>query len=87
MVPKHVYEILDPEEQKLWHSHEYEVSSGMLVCPKPSAFGHDEWAEAETAAMREVAGLYGKTWHFSRLIAVTSFLWVRKLLVACTSRY
>ena len=64
MVTKHVYESLDPKEQKLWHSHEYEVASGMLICPKPSTHGRDEWQEAETAAMREVAGLYGKTWHF-----------------------
>ena len=64
MVPKHVYETLDSEEQKLWHSHEFEVSSGMLVLPKPAVATHDEWNEAETAAMKEVAGLYGKTWHF-----------------------
>lgn len=63
MIPRHVYETLDPEEQKLWHSHEYEVSSGMLVLPKPEAESPDEWDTKETEAMKEIAGLYGKTWH------------------------
>ena len=66
MVPKHVYEKLAPEEQKLWHSHEYEVSSGMLIIPmltgKQEEF--DAWETAELQAMKEVSGLYGKTWHF-----------------------
>lgn len=66
MVPKHVYEKLDPEEQKLWHSHEFEVKSGMLVLPTPSTHkGHgDKWEKLETEAMKEVVGLYGKLWHF-----------------------
>ena len=66
MVPKHVYETLDPEEQKLWHSHEFEVKSGMLILPTPSTHnGHgDKWEKLETEAMKEVIGLYGKTWHF-----------------------
>ena len=64
MIPKHVYETLDAEEQKLWHSHEFEVGSGMLALPKPSAEEHDKWTELETEAMKEVAGLYGKTLHF-----------------------
>jgi len=66
MVPKHVYETLDPEEQKLWHSHEFEVKSGMLILPTPTTHrGHeDEWEMLETEAMKEVVGLYGKLWHF-----------------------
>ena len=64
MVPKHVYEKLDPEEQKLWHSHEFEVKSGMLVLPKPPAIPQEAWDAAELSAMHEVVGLYGKTWHF-----------------------
>ncbi|RFU30547.1 hypothetical protein B7463_g5791, partial [Scytalidium lignicola] len=64
MIPKHVYETLDSEEQKLWHSHEYEVGSGMLVMPKPEEVTADEWEKMETLAMKEVSGLYGKTWHF-----------------------
>ncbi|PSS12769.1 hypothetical protein M430DRAFT_29358 [Amorphotheca resinae ATCC 22711] len=64
MIPKHVYLTLDPEEQKLWHSHEFEVKSGMLVFPKPDGWDTEEWEKAELAAMKEVVGLYGKTWHF-----------------------
>ena len=64
MVPKHVYETLNPAEQKLWHSHEYEVGSGMLILPKPGNVAKDEWEAAEIEAMKEVSGLYGKTWHF-----------------------
>lgn len=64
MIPKHVFEALDPEEQKLWHSHEFEVSSGMLILPQPSSESNaDEWEQKEIQAMREVSGLYGKTWH------------------------
>ena len=64
MVPKHVYEKFDAEEQKLWHSHEFEVLSGMLVLPKPKGADPDEWEAGELKAMKEVVGLYGKTWHF-----------------------
>ncbi|KAL9102698.1 MAG: hypothetical protein Q9163_002189 [Psora crenata] len=64
MVPKHIYLTFPEEEQKLWHSHEYEVKSGMLVLPKPAGMEHKAWEEAELKAMEEVIGLYGKTWHF-----------------------
>ncbi|MCJ1311182.1 hypothetical protein MMC25_004853 [Agyrium rufum] len=64
MIPKHVYEKLDPEEQKLWHSHEFEVKSGMLMLPKPANMPQAAWEAAELSAMHEVVGLYGKTWHF-----------------------
>jgi Protein of unknown function (DUF1264) len=64
MVPKHVYDTLPDEEKKLWHSHEFEVKSGMLILPKPEALGEEEWEKAELDAMKEIVGLYGKTWHF-----------------------
>lgn len=69
MIPKSKYLTLDPEEQQLWHSHEYEVKSGMLVLPTPQTHQHsqkamDNWEKLETEAMSEVVGLYGKTWHF-----------------------
>jgi hypothetical protein len=65
MIPKEVYETLDSEEQKLWHSHEFEVQSGMLILPTPESHkGHeDKWGKLETQAMTEVIGLYGKTYH------------------------
>jgi len=66
MIPKWKYEQLDPEEQKLWHSHEFEVKSGMLVLPYPETHRHreDAWDKLETEAMEEVVGLYGKLFHF-----------------------
>ena len=64
MVPRRVYDTFSPEEQKLWHSHEYEVKSGMLILPKPEDISEEKWNEMELAAMKEIVGLYGKTWHF-----------------------
>lgn len=65
-MPKHVYETLDEEEQKLWHSHVYEVKSGMLILPTPESHkGHaKEWEKLETEALRDLAGWYGKLYHF-----------------------
>jgi len=65
MIPKDKYLTLPPEEQKLWHSHEFEVQSGMLALPTPESHrGYaDKWEKLETEAMKEVVGLYGKTWH------------------------
>ena len=65
MIPKEKYETLPQREQKLWHSHEFEVQSGMFVLPTPESHGGrtDEWSKLETQAMTEVVGLYGKTWH------------------------
>ena len=36
----------------------------MLVMPKPDGKSTDEWEAFELEAMKEVIGLYGKTWHF-----------------------
>jgi Protein of unknown function (DUF1264) len=45
---------------------QFEVKSGMLIMPTPPSHQHapDEWEKLETEAMKEVMGLYGKTWHF-----------------------
>jgi hypothetical protein len=66
MIPKERYEKLDPEEKKLWHSHEFEVKSGMLVLPYPASHvgQKDKWDNLETKAMEEVVNLYGKLYHF-----------------------
>jgi len=63
MITARVYEQLKEEERKLWHSHDYEVRSGMLIMPNPS-IPNAIWEIAETAEMKEVIGLYGKTYHF-----------------------
>ncbi|TKA51251.1 hypothetical protein B0A55_13255 [Friedmanniomyces simplex] len=64
MVSKEIYDSFEPEEQKLWHSHEFEVKSGMLILPKPAGYTDEEWETAELHAMEEIIHLYGKTWHF-----------------------
>jgi hypothetical protein len=62
MVPKHIYETLDPKEQKPWHSHVVDVKSGVLITPTPSTHeGHeDKWEKLEMEAMKEVIGWYGE---------------------------
>lgn len=64
MIPREVYEQLPAAEQVLWHSHDFEVRSGLLVLPRPDGVDGAEWQRAETEAMKEIVGLYGKTWHF-----------------------
>jgi hypothetical protein len=55
---------LDAEEQKLWHSHVFEVKSGVLCMPKPVGIPETVWLTAETKSMEEVIHLYGNTFHF-----------------------
>lgn len=54
MVPRHVYETFPEEERKLWHSHEFEVRSGMLILPKPEGETEESWEEKELEAMKEI---------------------------------
>ncbi|KAI0440874.1 hypothetical protein F4803DRAFT_525755 [Xylaria telfairii] len=64
MVTPKLYETLPAEERKLWHSHVYEVKSGMLVMPGPTAPGLQQaWEAAETQEMKHIIGLYGKVYH------------------------
>lgn len=63
MIKPHLYETLDEEEQKLWHSHVFEVKSGMLIMPKPKAVPEAVWELAENKEMEEVVHLYGKIYH------------------------
>ncbi|ETS01601.1 DUF1264-domain-containing protein [Trichoderma reesei RUT C-30] len=62
MITPEKYETLPAEERRLWHSHVYEVKSGMLVMPNrlvPQA----PWELAEKREMEKVVTLYGKTYH------------------------
>lgn len=63
MIKPHIYETLDAEERKLWHSHVYEVKSGMLIMPVPDAVPNPVWEQAENKEMEEVVVLYGKVFH------------------------
>jgi hypothetical protein len=51
-----LFETLDDEEKKLWHSHHYEVKSGSLIAPGIPAGGEHE-------LMEKLVSTYGKTIH------------------------
>jgi hypothetical protein len=62
MITPRLYETLSQEERRLWHSHVFEVKSGMLVMPQ-GALPNVAWEAAETKEMEQVVTLYGKTYH------------------------
>jgi hypothetical protein len=57
IVSAKIFESLPSEEKKFWHSHNYEVKSGVLTAP-----GMADAAEKDL--MKVLIGTYGKTWHF-----------------------
>lgn len=63
MISERLYKDLDPEEKKYWHSHVFEVKSGMLVMPKPAAMPQALWDQAELKEMEQVVKIYGKIFH------------------------
>jgi len=56
IISRRLFESLDPEEQRYWHSHVYESKSGVLVTP---GLPNDE----ENKVMCHVMDTYGKTIH------------------------
>ncbi|KAJ6605371.1 hypothetical protein DFH09DRAFT_1242175 [Mycena vulgaris] len=62
MITPKLYETLPQEERQLWHSHVFEVKSGMLIMPGPRIMS-SAWEAAETKEMQDVISLYGKTYH------------------------
>ena len=56
IIPEETFRELPDEEKALWHSHHYEVSSGVLVAP-----GIPEIAER--SYFRDLVTTYGKTFH------------------------
>lgn len=63
MITPRLYETLDQEERKLWHSHVFEVKSGMLIMPRPTIAPQTVWETAENKEMEQVIELYGKVYH------------------------
>ncbi|CEJ58696.1 Putative DUF1264 domain protein [Penicillium brasilianum] len=63
MVSPRIFKTLPPEERKLWHTHEFEVKSGLLIMPTPKGMPTAVWEAAETAEMEDIAPIYGKTYH------------------------
>jgi len=62
MITPRLYNTLEPNERKLWHSHVYEVKSGMLVMPQPT-IPNAAWEAAENKEMEQIVRLYGKAYH------------------------
>ncbi|RMJ24825.1 DUF1264 domain protein [Aspergillus sp. HF37] len=63
MISPRLFKSLPPEERKLWHTHEFEVKSGMLIMPTLSTVPSAVWDVAETSEMRDLIPNYGKTYH------------------------
>jgi len=64
IVSDKVFKTFPEEEKRYWHSHHYEVKSGMLIAPFPSAVPATIANYAEHKAMEKLVTTYGKTWHF-----------------------
>ena len=64
MITPRLFETLSKEERELWHSHVFEVRSGMLIMPTPSLVPSAAWDIAEQKEMEDVIKLYGKVYHF-----------------------
>jgi hypothetical protein len=57
VISRRLFETLPQEEQKMWHSHSFDVKSGSFYAPGlPAAM--------EVPLMNEIADTYGKTWIF-----------------------
>ncbi|KAF2398674.1 DUF1264-domain-containing protein [Trichodelitschia bisporula] len=63
MVSAKLFETLPPEERTLWHSHVFEVKSGMLIMPKPAGVPEAAWEVAENKEMEDLVTVYGKVFH------------------------
>jgi len=63
MITPRLFETLNTEERKLWHSHVFEVKSGMLIMPTPSGVPQTMWEVPENKEMEQVVELYGKVFH------------------------
>lgn len=57
IISKNIFDSLDPEEQKYWHSHAYEILSGILMMPSIPQMMED-------SEMQKLVNTFGKTWHF-----------------------
>ncbi|PSC67556.1 hypothetical protein C2E20_8783 [Micractinium conductrix] len=56
IISERLFKELPEEEKRYWHSHRYEVGSGLLVAPRVPGI-------AERQDMQRLIGTYGKAWH------------------------
>lgn len=57
IISEKLFLTLPEDEKKFWHSHVYEIKSGMLSCPRIPFI-------AENEEMKNLISTYGKTFHF-----------------------
>ncbi|CAG8510856.1 484_t:CDS:2 [Ambispora gerdemannii] len=55
---------LPEDEKKFWHSHIYEVKSGLLTTPTSPVIPRTVADQTENKIMKDLIDTYGKTWHF-----------------------
>ncbi|KZV86417.1 DUF1264-domain-containing protein [Exidia glandulosa HHB12029] len=63
IVTDELFKSLPEDEKKYWHSHKYEVESGLLMLVAKPGVSNETMDTAEQPAMRELRKTYGKTIH------------------------
>ncbi|KAH8550828.1 DUF1264-domain-containing protein [Umbelopsis sp. PMI_123] len=63
IISEKLFDQLDDEEKKYWHSHDYEVRGGSLALPMPKLMPELGAQAAERQALLSLQKTYGKTWH------------------------
>jgi hypothetical protein len=78
IISERLFKTLQDDEKIFWHSHVYEVKSGLLTCPRlPSP--------VEKTVMTELINTYGKTVHLWQIDRGDQLpIGVPKLMMACT---
>ncbi|KAI9486639.1 MAG: hypothetical protein EXX96DRAFT_593176 [Benjaminiella poitrasii] len=64
MISEKLFKELPEEEKKYWHSHKYEVESGMLVMTAKSMVPNMVATMGENEQLKAIINTYGKTWQF-----------------------
>jgi hypothetical protein len=64
IISETIFDGLPADEKKYWHSHNYEIHSGLLVMPFNSVVPWPVADAAEKKALSTLIRTYGKTWHF-----------------------
>lgn len=62
IISEKLFSELPEEEKKFWHSHKFEVESGLLVMNTKSMVPEAAAAMAEKPALEILVNTYGKTW-------------------------
>ncbi|THV05563.1 DUF1264-domain-containing protein [Dendrothele bispora CBS 962.96] len=63
IITEKLFRTLDDEEKKLWHSHKYEIESGLLTMIAKPGIPSGVDSTLEMPALKDLHTTYGKTWH------------------------